>query len=551
MKHAKKYVWILCLVALASLTACTSGSLPSVKTGGGHVDRRFRTYANPIDLPYRYQSTSPAYREAADPTVVTFQGRYWLFASHSKGYWYSTDLLHWSFVEPTGYQVDKYAPTVLAMNGKLYLAASENAKKLWVTDDPMTGTWTEAADISPGYNDPCLFLDDNGHLYMYEGLSGKDVLRVVELDPTTFQPIRSASIAQSRDKDNRGWEVVGDHNEKYTAASFIEGSWMTKYHGRYYLQYSAPGTEFKTYADGLLVADHPMGPFAYQHISPFSFKPTGFISGAGHSSTFQGVDGRWWHAVTMTISRRHIFERRLGLFPSYFTASGDLVTDTYLGDYPRYIDGDRALTGWMLLSRHKAVIASSSLDDFAPQKAVDEDIRTWWSAQTGSPGEWLQVDLGARKRIEAVQINFADQDSKGRGISHDAFKYVVEASNDTQNWRAVIDASITGRDAPHDYEVLPQPEQARYVRVRNVHSPDDSKFSLYDLRVFGIGVVPAPATVGAATGVRDQTDGRRATISWQPARHAEFYVVRLGARPDQLTQNYQVYDGNLPSPWRA
>jgi xylan 1,4-beta-xylosidase len=539
-----KYVWMLCLGSLVSLTACTRGSSPSVNADGSHPDRRSRTYANPIDLPYRYQSSSLAYREAADPTVVAFQGRYWMFASHSKGYWYSTDLLHWSFVEATGYQVDKYAPTVVALNGQLYLAASENANKLWVTDDPMTGIWREAADISPGYNDPCLFLDDDGRLYMYEGLSGKDVLRVVELDVKTFQPIRSATVPQSRDKENRGWEVVGDQNEKYAAPSYIEGSWMTKYQGKYYLQYAAPGTQFKTYADGVLVADNPMGPFTYQNTSPFSVKPTGFISGAGHSSTFQAIDGRWWHAATMTISRRHIFERRLGLFPSYFTASGDLVTDTYLGDYPHYVDGDRGLTGWMLLSRHKAVSASSSLENFGPEQAVDEDIRTWWSARTGDRGEWLQVDLGTPMRIDAVQINFADQDSKGRGISRDVFKYVVEASNDAQNWKTVIDASNVGRDAPHDYEVLPKSEHARYVRVRNVHSPDDSKFSLYDLRVFGKGVVPAPSRVITAAGARDQTDGRRATISWRPAANAEFYVVRLGARPDELTQNYQVYDGN-------
>src|SRR5579862_9058922 len=105
-----KYGWILSMVSLATLTACTGGSSPSVKGDSDHTDRRFMTYANPVDLPYRYQSSSPAYREAADPTVMTFRGRYWMFASHSKGYWYSTDLLHWGFVEATGYQVDRYAP---------------------------------------------------------------------------------------------------------------------------------------------------------------------------------------------------------------------------------------------------------------------------------------------------------------------------------------------------------------------------------------------------------------------------------------------------------
>lgn len=525
-------------LALAAALGGIDAAAASARTGG---EDRLATYANPVDLPYRYQFGP--FREAADPTIVRFKDRYWLFASHSKGYWWSTDLLHWTFVEPTGYQVNRYAPTVMVMNGRMYLAASENAKKIWVTDDPMGGAWTEAADISPGYNDPCLFLDDDGRLYMYEGLSGTEILRVYELDPKTFQPLRRAEVPQSRSKETRGWEVVGDRNENERAPSFIEGSWMTKYKGRYYLQYAAPGTEYKTYGDGVLVSDNPMGPFRYEPNSPFAFKPTGFIAGAGHGSTFQGADGRWWHAGTMTISQRFRFERRLGLFPTAFTRDGVLATDTYLGDYPHYIGGNRGLTGWMLLSRRKAVTVSSTLDGFPAGNAVDEEVRTWWSAKTGGANEWLQIDLGARKRIEAVQINFADQDSRARGISRDVYRYVLEASDDGQSWRVLIDQSAGGRDAPHDYRVLPKADQARFVRLRNVHMPDGAKFSLYDLRVFGRGNGPAPARVTSAAGARDPSDARKATISWRPAKNAEFYVVRLGTRPDLMTQNYQVYDG--------
>ena len=129
---------ILCLGTLATLALCPS-PLSAAPAGS-----RLRTWANPIDLPYRYQPR-PAYnannyvpyREAADPTIVRFNGRYWMFVSHSKGYWHSADLLHWTFVAPTGLDVDTFAPTVVAMNGKLYFAASENVKTIWVTDDPM------------------------------------------------------------------------------------------------------------------------------------------------------------------------------------------------------------------------------------------------------------------------------------------------------------------------------------------------------------------------------------------------------------------------------
>lgn len=506
-------------------------------------DRRFRTYANPIDLPYRYQPGVVPYREGADPTVVRFQDKYWLFVSHSKGYWWSTDLVHWTFAKPTGFDVDKYAPTVMAMNGRLYMAVSEGGTKIWSTDDPLSGKWVETADIGSGYYDPCLFLDDDGRVYLYEGLSGADVLRAYELDKKTFEPIRRQDIPASRDPARRGWEVVGDRNEMSFMPSYIEGSWMTKHKGRYYLQYAAPGTEFKTYADGVMVADSPMGPFRYDRSSPFSVKPTGFISGAGHGSTFDDGKGNWWHVGTMTISERYKFERRIGLFPTAFTATGKLWADTYLGDYPHYVDGDRQLTGWMLLSLRKPVTASSVLGGHMAQSAVDEDVRSWWSAKTGDAGEWYQVDLGAPKRIEAVQINFADQDSKGEGISQDGFRYILDLSDNGRDWRTAIDRSKDGRDAPHDYQVLAKAESARFVRLRNVHMPDSGKFSLYDLRIFGHGGGAAPETASGVTAARDETDPRRALISWQPAKGAEFYIVRLGTSPDMMNQSYQVYEG--------
>jgi hypothetical protein len=75
--------------------------------------------------------------------------------------------------------------------------------------------------------------------------------------------------------------------------------------------------------------------------------------------------------------------------------------------------------------------------------------------------------------------------------------------------------------------------------------PDNGKFSLYDLRVFGRGDGPPPGVVTAVTATRHRDDSRRATISWQPVGKADFYIVRLGVNPDAMNQNFQVYDGAL------
>jgi len=90
--------------------------------------------------------------------------------------------------------------------------------------------------------------------------------------------------------------------------------------------------------------------------------------------------------------------------------------------------------------------------------------------------------------------------------------------------------------------VLARAEQARFVRIRNLHSPNGAKFSLYDLRVFGTAPIPLPSVVTGGAAQRDTTDARHARLEWKAVKGADFYIVRLGTRADLMTQNYQVYD---------
>ena len=116
---------------------------------------------------------------------------------------------------------------------------------------------------------------------------------------------RSASGGSSfgSHDDVHGWERFGEANDNTFLRPFIEGAWMTKHGGKYYLQYGAPGTEFSGYGDGVYVGERPLGPFTYQAHNPVSYKPGGFARGAGHGSTFQDPHGNWWHTSTIGISR--------------------------------------------------------------------------------------------------------------------------------------------------------------------------------------------------------------------------------------------------------
>lgn len=86
------------------------------------------TYCNPLDLGYRYQHTkeghAAGFREGADPTLVYFKGKYYLFVSMSAGFWYSEDLLNWEFHADPELLIYDYAPDVRQVGEYLYFCAS-------------------------------------------------------------------------------------------------------------------------------------------------------------------------------------------------------------------------------------------------------------------------------------------------------------------------------------------------------------------------------------------------------------------------------------------
>ena len=104
------------------------------------------------------------------------------------------------------------------------------------------------------------------------------------------------------------------------------------------------------------------------------------------------------------LSLKYKFERRIGLYPVGFDADGVMYCNTAFGDYPcwnseRTIAGTDRFTGWMLLSFGKKVEASSTVDDdsMTPRNITDDNIRTFWAAKSGNPGEWVKIDLDAVK----------------------------------------------------------------------------------------------------------------------------------------------------------
>jgi hypothetical protein len=523
-----------------------------------------RTYCNPINLDYGYSpipnfSLHGKHRATADPVIAVLKGTYYLFSTNQWGYWWSGDLLRWNFVprrflKPRHKVYDDLcAPTTLVLGDTLLVLGSANTTDfpLWMSTNPRIDEWKEAVDsFTVAAWDPAFFLDDDGRLYLYYGSSNTYPIYGQEIDRRTFQGIgRRMELIRLNDVEH-GWERFGEYNDNTYLRPFIEGAWMNKHNGRYYLQYAAPGTEFSGYGDGVYVGDHPLGPFVYQSHNPFSYKPGGFVRGAGHGSTFQDTYGNWWHVATMAISVKDNFERRLGIFPAGFDNDGVVYANTAYGDYPHSVptasveSSPGRFTGWMLLNYNKPVAVSSTFGGHGPNFAVDENIRTYWSAASGDKGEWLQTDFGEESTVHAIQINYADQDvefvGKQRGICH---QYILYSSRDGTNWETLVDKRRNETDVPHDYVELAEPRDARFIRMENIHVPS-GKFALSGLRVFGRGRGNRPDTVKQFVVLRGESERRNAWLKWRSLDEAVGYTVFTGILPDKLYTSITVYGSN-------
>lgn len=528
------------------------------------VSAQQRTYCNPINIDYGYTpipnfSTWGKHRATADPVIVNYKGDYYLFSTNQWGYWWSSDMSNWTFVSrrflrPWNNVYDELcAPAVGIVGDTMLVFGSTYAKNftLWMSTDPKTDSWKPLIDsVDIGGWDPAFFTDDDGRFYMYNGSSNRWPLYGIELDRKTFQPIGTRKEMFGLESWRYGWHRFGEYMDDTFLDGFIEGAWMTKHKGKYYFQYAAPGTEFSGYADGVAVGNGPLD-FMQNQSDPLSIKAGGFARGAGHGATFQDNQQKYWHVSTIAIGVKNNFERRLGIWPAGFDKDGVMYCNTAFGDYPHYLPGDTTdhlksrFTGWMLLNYKKPVMVSSVLGSlYNANNAVDESIKTYWSAASGDAGEWIQTDLGAVSTVRAIQMNYADQDvaflGKTIGQRH---RYKLYHSVDGKEWKLLVDKSANDQDVPHDYLELTSAVETRYIRLENIAVPS-GKFAISGLRVFGSGHGSKPDPVKDFVVLRTSKDKRSAWLKWAPVDNAYAYNIYLGTEPEKLYTSIMVHDAN-------
>lgn len=560
-------------------------------------------FCNPLNVNYRYQfnfdprrgGSVQICREAADPSLICFEGRYYIFASMTLSVWVSDDLVSWeNHPLPPDLPLYDYAPDVRVIHGWVYFCASRKDEVCdrYRTKDILNGPYEKIPGTFP-YWDPNLFLDDDGRVYFYWGSSNSTPIYGLELDPETMLPLGEPKELITSHPDEIGYERTGeDHSlpllsgkhleQAYEAflaghnmrddqvpedmkpmirgmlshTPFIEGAWMDKQNGSYYLQYACPGAEYNTYADGVYRSNHPLGPFTLAENNPYSYHPGGFFPGAGHGSTMKDYDQLWWHTSTMRISVNHPFERRVGLWRAGFDADGELFCNQRYGDWPLAVGKDGGdpwkAPDWMLLSAGKSVCASSFTDGHEPKYATEENVQTWWQASSNHRDEWLMVDLGRIYDIHAIQINFADDHldvpCPVRITDRARMRYIeerdlctqwkLESSADGKTWFLIEDKSSASTDLSHDFLVREDGFSARYLRLSDISVPYDQKPCVSGLRVFGLGDGSKPAAP-SFTAVR--TDDLDMLVDIHPQSDTLGFNILFGRTPEKLYHSYMVF----------
>lgn len=557
--------------------SCREDSQPTKEPSAAAQQKfNYETYCNPINIDYSYMShyrarTNVSYRSGADPAVINYRDKYYLFVTRSHGYWVSDDMSNWDFIDPQSwYFKGSNAPAAAVYKYKIIVYGDPSGRGPVIeTDNPKVGDWQTnyaVLNIPDGIQDPNLFVDDDGRVYLYEESSNRWPIRGIELDPDNFFiPIGEQVDLFNLQPEKHGWERFGqDHRSDIKP--FIEGPWMMKHDSIYYLEYGAPGTQWNVYADGVYTSQHPLGPFTYAPYNPISYKPGGFLKGSGHGSMVKDNQGNYWHYATMAISVNYKFERRIGMYPAGFEEDGQMWVNTAYGDYPHYLPDvaveshkDR-FTGWMLLSYQKPVSTNSptvegavnvvdesasgymqeQITDFNIEKINDEEIRSYWVSIANHDSIYFQVDLEEMMDVNAIQINFQDYNSTIFGRPDTLRQqFVIKSSRDGETWEPIADFSENEKDMPHAYLELDNPAEARYIRYEHKYLTNEH-LAVSEFRVFGQGKGDEPATPDNFT-VNRMDDRRNVMLEWDAVPDAMGYVIYWGIEEESLNLSAMMY----------
>lgn len=463
-------------------------------------------YCNPLPMPIGVGGNA-----GGDVTVIADGGKYYMCCSGG-GMWVSEDLLDWEFHPVANIPV---APDLVKYNGKFYLTG--NSDHVYVADNPLgpyedLGLFKNTGPVEKGWNggfDTKIYVDDDNTPYLFwpgRGISG---IYGVKLDPDDLTRFDGEPVHLFGFNPMHAWERYGEFNE-YPGVAWIEGPWIIKRNGIYYMEYSASGTQWKTYAEGYYTATSPLGPYTYASNNPLLRKTEGLVTGTAHGSILQipGTD-EWWQFYTIVLSNPP-GGRRIGMDRIEFDSDGLMyctITDT-----PQPAPGtvsDKAEKPSVPVTVNK-MNAMNALSKFSSQQsgypaafAVDNYSGTVWMPEASDKAPSITIELSPATRfdvvqhftVDAVRILFGNQRRGfGFGGNPPVYRYMLEVSQDGENFTTVVDRRGNNLAKDTVYDEF-EPVNCRFVRLTVTGWPEESPLGIIDFTVFGYPDGYDPAAV--------------------------------------------------------
>ncbi len=469
-------------------------------------------YCNPLPM-----VIGPGGNASGDVTVIRDKGKYNMFCTGG-GAWVSDDMLNWTFKSVKNVPV---APDVVNYNGSFYMCGNESL--VYKADNPLgpytsIGNWKNTPDVKGGWNgafDVDIFIDDDNKPYLYYPGRGVSGIFVVPLDPNDISRFAGTVKHLFGFNSKHVWERYGEMNE-YTDVAWIEGPWLQKHNGIYYLEYSASGTQWKTYAEGYYTAKSPMGPFIYASNNPLLRRTDGIVTGPGHGCIVEGPDVKLWQFYTIVLSNPP-GGRRIGMDRIIFDKDGNMsvkVTDTPQWAPGAVKDPAKGNSGSIPLTIDKvrAMNALSSFSSEAPGHfaayAVDNSSGTWWEPSPADTLPTFTIELSPATRFDVVQLfnidgarilfygenrHFGMEPAKYSPL---IYQYRIDVSMDGKKYVPTLDQTKNIVSRNTIFNEIP-PVKCRFVRLTITNWPKTTPLGIIEFTVFGkpAGYLPAAVPI--------------------------------------------------------
>jgi hypothetical protein len=351
----------------------------------------------------------------ADPEAVIYGDEYWIYPTYSDDYgdfkqtldparltprqklainksylkqtfldaFSSQDLVHWQ-KHPRVLEIKNvkwaefalWAPSVIRANGRYYLFFGANDIQgdhesggigVAVAEQP-SGPFVDALGkplIDKFHNgaqpiDQFVFRDDDGQHYLYYG--GWRHCNVVKLSPDLL------SLVPFPD---------GTVFKEITPENYVEGPFMFKRGGKYYLMWSEGGWQGPDYSVAYAMADSPLGPFA--RIGKILQQDPAVATGAGHHSVIPVAGSDTWYIVyhRRPLGTKNGNHREVCIDPMHFNDDGTIRPVKITREGVRA----RPLT---------AVAPAQPMELATLVPAADEQPAEWRYATTDPGADWFK-----------------------------------------------------------------------------------------------------------------------------------------------------------------